>query len=96
MPRANGTLLKARIETSRKQKGMTSLEPMPTAGNDKKTLADAFYRKRHNKPMPMNDVLAVVFAVMDHFNSLHFYDRNLMGEEIKMLRERIEALEKQP
>ena len=33
------------------------------------------------------------FAVIDHWNSLHFHDRNRYGEEIKKLKEWIARME---
>jgi hypothetical protein len=33
------------------------------------------------------------FAVLDHFNELHWHDRNRYSEEIKQLKERVATLE---
>jgi hypothetical protein len=33
------------------------------------------------------------FAIIDHFNELHWHDRNRYGEEIRTLKDRIAALE---
>jgi hypothetical protein len=33
------------------------------------------------------------FAVIDHFNDLHWHDRNRQGEEIKQLKARVAILE---
>lgn len=35
------------------------------------------------------------FAVIDHFNSQHWHDRNRYGEEIKQLKAEIERLREQ-
>ena len=42
--------------------------------------------------MPDRDAM---FAMVDHFNSQHWHDRDRYGQEIKQLKEQIERLREQ-
>lgn len=46
------------------------------------------YRSFLKKGMAREDAF---FAVLDHFNHLHFYDRNSQHERLKKLEEKAEA-----
>lgn len=59
--------------------------------NKARTLAQSIHFRRTGKQLPMNDVLETVFALMDHYNDLHFHDRDRHHERITGLEEKCRA-----
>jgi hypothetical protein len=50
-----------------------------------KELAQSLHYRRTGQQLPLNATLETVFAIIDHFNELHFHDRNRASERIAKL-----------
>jgi hypothetical protein len=59
-----------------------------------KDLAQTMHWNRTGQPLPMSPALETVLALIDHYNSQHFYDRNRASERLDKLEGRDEKLTK--
>lgn len=62
--------------------------------NDTLTLLQVAIRKRGGNIAAISGAAVELCGIIDHWNTLHWHDRNRLTEENKQLKARVERLEK--